>query len=73
MTGDAFLLYDILVFFLSMGLTVTRNEMSAIEGRLLADGALSIGATDHSWKAMGVAMGRGVSWAPVIGTCTTSQ
>jgi hypothetical protein len=49
MTRDAFLFYEVLVFFLSMNLTVTRNEMSAIEGRLLADCALSIGMTDHTW------------------------
>jgi len=65
MTRDTFLLYEVLVIFLSMGLTMTRNEMSSIEGRLFADGALSIGAADHSWKAMGTAMGDEMSWAAI--------
>jgi hypothetical protein len=49
MTGCTFLLHEVLVLFGPMSFTVTRNEMSAIEGRLFADGALSIGTTDHSW------------------------
>jgi hypothetical protein len=69
MTGDAFLLYEVLVFFLSMSLTVTWNEMSTIKGRLLTDGAFSIGTTDHSWKAMGVATGNGVSWGAIRSAC----
>jgi len=73
MTGYTFLLHEILVFFGPMSFTVARNEMNAIEGRLLTDGALSIGTTDHAWEAMGAAMGCWVSWVTIIDTCMTSH
>ena len=69
MTRDTFLFYKVLIVFRPMSITVTWDEVNTIEGRLFADDALSIRAADHSWKAMGMAMGDRVSWGAIRSAC----
>ena len=69
MARDTFLFYEVLIFFGPMSFTVARDKVNTIEGRLFADDALSIRAADHSWKAMGMAMGDRVSWGAIRSAC----